>query len=130
LSALLDSLSARCKHRPPPDATWYASSSKSWAYQQISSADALNCIRLAGLILSNHYAAIDNPVNAAIIDDYIPAANTSAAPVAEVLFLIKILPLLFRPLPCPPLPLPYHSLISLNNILFYFFYNACYFQLK
>ena len=93
VSALLDSLSARCKHRPPPDATRYAPSFKSWAYQQISSAlwlsNARNCLRLAGLIRSNHYAVFDNPVNATTVDDYIPAANASAAPVADAMFVTQ-----------------------------------------
>ena len=65
VSALLDCLSARCKHRPPPDATRYAPCFKTCAYQRIASAlwlfNARNCLRLAGLIRSNFYAVFDNP---------------------------------------------------------------------
>ena len=135
MSALLDSLSARCKHRPPPDATRYAPSFKSWAYQQISSAlwlsNARNCLRLAGLIRSNHYAVFDNPVNATTVDDYIPAANASAAPVADAMFVTQdvatpvhtpVLPCPLLALPCPPLPLP------LPSDLFFFYFTFLGFQ--
>jgi hypothetical protein len=81
-----------------------------WAYQQISSAlwlsNARHCIRLAGLIRSNHYAVFDNPVNAPTVDDYIPAANTSAAPVADALFSTQDFATTVAP---PALPCPYSS---------------------
>ncbi len=108
VSALLDFFFARCKHRPPPDATRYAPSFKSWAYQQISSAlwfsNARNCLRLAGLIRSNHSAVFDNPVNATTVDDYIPAANASASPVADAMFVTQDACRHSCSYPCPALP--------------------------
>ncbi len=69
---------------------------------------------LVGLIISNHFAVFDNPVNATTVDDYIPAAHTSAAAVAEALFFNQdfatpvpnpAVPSPAPALPCPALPL-------------------------
>ncbi len=137
MSALLDSLFARCKDRPPPDATRYASTFKSWAYQQISSAlwlsNARNCLRLAVLKRSNHYAVFNNPVNATKVDDYVPAANTSAAPVGDAMFVTQdvatpvhtpALPSSAPALPssAPSLPAPALSYLFSGPFFFLLFY--------
>ncbi len=78
-------------------------------------------IRLAGLIRSNHYAVFDRPVNTPTVDDYIPAAYASAAPVADAMFVTQDVA---TPVPTPALPAFAPALPYLSSdpffLLFYF----------
>ncbi len=100
MSALLDSHSTRCKHRPPPDDAWYGfllnlgpinKYPRPYGYPM--------------LIVASHWSnTLQLPCcfrYAAILDDYIPAANTSAAPVTEAMLVTQDFA---TPVPTPDIP--------------------------